>query len=474
MFPYSHTKITATIGPACSSKEVLKQLIEEGVDVCRLNLSHGTHVEHKAVINFIHELNQELGSNVAILADLQGPKLRIGDVEGNSIELKDGSLINLVNTPCIGTPERLYLSYGSLPKDIQPGEPILIDDGKLKLEVVETNGIDCVKAKVIHGGILSSKKGVNLPSTKISLPSLTEKDIADAEFLLGEEIDWIALSFVRYVTDIFDIKDLIKKRKKNVRVIAKIEKPEALEDIDNIIDLADGIMIARGDLAVEVDFNKVPVLQKEIVRKCIGFGKPVIIATQMLESMITNFRPTRAETNDVANAVLDGADSVMLSGETSVGRYPVEVIRTMQKIIKWTEEKGGHIIQEHVPKGIYKSFLPDSICYNAVKMGVQTKASSIIAFTWSGYTAFRLASHRPGCNIYAFTNNRRILRALSLVWGVRAFYIDEFERIDLAIKFTIDFLREGGFVQEDDVVVHVGSTPISKRGQTNMIKLSYL
>ena len=470
----SRTKITATLGPACASRDVLRKMFKEGVDMCRLNFSHSNYDEHLKMIGLIRELNEEMGTHVAILADLQGPKLRIGEVENNCVVLTENNILQLVTEPCLGTQEKVYISYTQLPLDVKRGDSILIDDGKLKLEVVDTNGRDCVTTRVVHGGSLSSRKGVNLPDTKISLPSLTPKDIQDANWALGHDVDWIALSFVRHVTDIIDLKNLIKKNRKTARVIAKIEKPEALEEIDNIIDMTDGIMIARGDLGVEVSFDRVPLIQKNIIRKCIDHARPVIIATQMLESMIHNFRPTRAEANDVANAVLDGADCLMLSGETSVGKYPAEVIRAMQSIIDWTEQNGSHYIREHAPKGLSTSFLPDSICYIAVKMAEQTEASAIITFTNSGYTALRIASHRPRARIFAFTPNMKLLPLLSPVWGVRVFYMEKFERIDEAINHSLRFLLSGKLISENDVVVHVGSTPMIKRGQTNMLKLSYV
>jgi len=470
----SHTKVVATLGPASAKKEVLAKMFEEGIDVCRLNFSHGSHEDHLKSIKLINELNKSYTSNVAILADLQGPKLRIGEVENNAVNLADGEEISFVNTPCMGNKERVYMSYEPLASDVNAGETILVDDGKIKLEVIETNKKDTVRMKVICGGILSSKKGVNLPNTKISLPSLTEKDRKDAGFALEHGVDWIALSFVRSVTDILEIKELIKKsRRPSARVIAKVEKPEALNEIDQIIDMSDGIMVARGDLGVEIPFDKVPLIQKDIVSKCISRSKPVIVATQMMESMIINFRPTRAEANDVANAVLDGADALMLSGETSMGKYPVEVVRSMQRIIDWTE-RGYHYYRHHPPLEFSRTFLSDSICYNACKMAEQARARAIITFTHSGYTAFQIASHRPSANIFAFTDNDRILRKLSLVWGVRAYRSDVFENIDEYINHSIRRLLEMKLIREEDVVVHVGSTPILERGKTNMIKLSYV
>jgi pyruvate kinase len=471
---HSQTKIIATIGPACSSKEILKEMFKAGINVCRLNFSHGTHEEHAQVIKTINELNLELESNVAILADLQGPKLRIGEVENNKVLLTNGETIEFTNKECPGTKQMVYLDYADFAKDVNIGDVILIDDGKIKLEVEKTNKKDLVTAKIIYGGILSSRKGVNLPDTKISLPSLTKKDIRDVQFALDMDVDWIALSFVRTVTDIIDLQEIIKKRRKNSLVIAKIEKPEALDEIDNIIDMSKGIMIARGDLAVEVSFDHVPLIQKSIIKKCINQGKPVIIATQMMESMIHNFRPTRAETSDVTNAVLEGADALMLSGETSIGKYPVEVIKNMQRIINWAEKHGFQFIREHAPEGMSKSFLPDSICYNACKMADQTKARAIITFTHSGYTAFRIASHRPNADIFAFTNNEKLLHILSLVWGVRAYYLDKYDKISEAISTSVNILKEKGVLKSEEAVIHVGSIPLNQRGKTNMIKLSYV
>jgi pyruvate kinase len=470
----SQTKIVATLGPASSSKEVLSRMIHEGVDVFRLNFSHSKQEEHLKLINLIKELNIELSTNVSILADLQGPKLRVGEIENNHIELIEGDIITFITEKCLGTKEHIYMSYKEFPKDVNIGEAILIDDGKIKLEVIETNKINSVKAKVIYGGPLSSKKGVNLPNTKVSLPCLTEEDISNANFALEQEVDWIALSFVRSASDILDLKELIKKKKGHAGVIAKIEKPEALKEIDQIIDLTDGIMVARGDLGVEVPFDEVPIIQKLIVKKCIDRSKPVIIATQMMESMITNFRPTRAEANDVANAVLDSADALMLSGETSVGKYPAETIYSMQKIIDYTESKGKPFNMQHEPTKGTPTFHADSICFNATRMAQQINAKAIVAFTHSGYTVLRLSSHRPESEIFAFTNNVKLLRKLSLVWGVRTFYVKTYDKIDEAINESIKILKEKNLINEGDTLVHVGSTPLNLKGRTNMMKVSYI
>lgn len=469
----SQTKIITTIGPSSASKEILRRLIQEGIDVCRLNFSHGKQEDHLKVIKYVLELNQELNTDVAVLADLQGPKIRIGDVEENRIELSEGSKVEFVNEPCIGTSEKLYLSYLEFARDVNVGDAILLDDGKLKMEVLETNKKDKVIAKVIFGGVLSSKKGVNLPNTKISMPSLTEKDKNDAIFALDNGVDWIALSFVRSAADLIPLKDIIKHQKKNTGIIAKIEKPEALNDIDNIIDISNGIMVARGDLGVEVPFDQVPLIQKDLVSRCIAKAKPVIIATQMLESMITNFRPTRAEANDVANAVFDGADALMLSAETSAGKYPVEAVKAMQSIIDWSE-RGFIYNRETLPAFNTRTFLPDSICLNSCRLASQTNAKAIVTFTNSGYTAYKISSYRPKAAIYAFTRNPALIRKLSLLWGVKAFYFENHEKIDDAINYSIQVLKAESLLKANDVVVHAGSTPFEERGQTNMIKVSYV
>jgi len=467
------TKVLATIGPACSSPEILEKMVLEGMNLCRLNFSHGAHEDHQKVIQNIRMIDKKLGTNIAIIADLQGPKLRVGEIENNSIELISGEILNIITKDCIGTTKKVSVSYPQLPQDVKKGARILIDDGKIQLEVVETNQKDLVKTRILNGGILSSKKGVNLPNTKISQPSLTPKDILDAEFALKHDVDWIALSFVRSATDIVDLRDIVKKQKKSTRIIAKIEKPEALYEIDNIIDVSHGIMVARGDLGVEVSFDKVPMIQKDIIKKCINLAKPVIIATQMMESMIDNFRPTRAEASDVANSVLDGADCLMLSGETSVGKHPVEVIKNMKQIIHSTESKGLHYIREHFPTQVSMSFLPDTISYNASQMAEKGNARAIISFTHSGYTTIRISSHRPSAEIYAFTNNKKILKGLSILWGVRQFYVETYKDINEAINASTKILKKHKLINEGDVVIHLGSIPLNHKGQTNMMKISY-
>jgi pyruvate kinase len=469
---HSQTKVIVTLGPASNSKGIILQMINEGVDVFRLNFSHSTKDEHLKLINIIKQINLELGTNVSILADLQGPKLRVGNIENDLLNLGIGDIITFVTEKCIGTRDHIYMSYQEFPEDVNSGETILIDDGKIKLEVIETNKNDIVKAKVIYGGPLSSNKGVNLPDTKVSLPCLSDKDITNAVFALDHDVDWIGLSFVRKASDILELKNLIKGKKGHAGVIAKIEKPEALLELDQIIDLADGVMVARGDLGVEVPFDQVPLIQKLIIEKCIMRSKPVIVATQMMESMIINFRPTRAEANDVANAVLDGADALMLSGETSVGKYPVETINSMQRIIDYTENHGNPFNKQHAPIEGSTTFPAYSICFHASQLAQQMGAKAIIAFTHSGYTAIRISSHRPEASIYAFTNNKKLLQKISLVWGIRPFYLHTYNDLDKAIQESIEMLRDKKLLTEGDCVIHVGSTPLNLHGRTNMMKVS--
>lgn len=469
---HSRSKIVATIGPACNNMNTLREMILEGIDVCRLNFSHGEHSDHEKVIYLIKELNKELKTNVAILADLQGPKLRIGEVENNGVELINGKELIFTSEKCIGTSEKVYMSYKPLSKDVQKGEIILVDDGKIKLEVIDTNGTNEVKTKIISGGILSSKKGVNLPNTNISLPSLTSKDIEDVNFVLDFDIDWVALSFVRNAKDIQQLRDIIQKKGKTTSIIAKIEKPEALKDLDNIIECTDGVMVARGDLGVEIPFEEVPVIQKEIVFKCVTNAKPVIIATQMMESMITNFRPTRAEATDCANAVIEGADALMLSGETSVGKYPIEVIRSMQHLISATEGKGFEFEYKNKPDAKEKSNLPKAVCYNACEMAKLSEAKGLVVFTFSGRSAKLVASMRPSANIYAFTPNKQVMNHLSLVKGVQCYFLEQDPLINDAIANANLILQKNGHAKTGDIMVYIGGIPMLKRGPVNMMKIA--
>ena len=444
----------------------------EGLDVCRLNFSHGTYEDHENAINIIKELNSELKSNISILVDLQGPKLRIGKIENNYTELIAGNTIQFVTEACLGTSDRVTMSYKNFPMDVMPGEHVLVDDGKIKLEVLETNRKDTVILKILNGGTLSSNKGVNLPNTNISLPSLTEKDISDVNFALKHNIQWIALSFVRNVKDVISLKEIINASGKFIKVIAKIEKPEAVEAIDEILDYTDGLMIARGDLGVETPFNRVPILQKQLVRKCIMKGKPVIIATQMMEGMITNFLPTRAEATDVSNAVLDGADAVMLSGETSVGKHPIEVIVNMQKVICATEESGFYLHHDHPLDKTSETYIPELVCYNACEIADQINAKGIVVFTYSGGTALRIAGFRPNTRIFAFTADDLVMKQLSLVRGVDGFPVEKKVDIREAMDQAIEILKHHNLIKTGDKLVYVGGIPMSKREPVNTINIA--
>ncbi|MBL7914864.1 MAG: pyruvate kinase [Bacteroidia bacterium] len=468
------TKIIATMGPASMAPGVLEAMIKAGVNVCRINASHGDHAMHQEAIDMVRKLNEDKKLKVAVLYDLQGPKMRIGDIENNLIHLTEDETLILTIVKCIGTKEKIQIKYPLFHDDVHVGDTVLIDDGKIELQVIAKAEKEEVTAKVIHGGPLSSKKGINLPYTKISLPSLTEKDKEDLEFALKNNVEWIGLSFVRSATDISELKEIIKQNNKTTRVIAKIEKPEAVRDIDNIVKATDAIMVARGDLGVEMAMEKVPVIQKMLVSKAIAASKPVIIATQMMESMILNYRPTRAETNDVANAVFDGADALMLSAETSVGQFPVKVIESMTKIIAMVESESV-IYNRHIqPVKHSKSFISDSVCYNSCVMAQQSGAKAIIAMTHSGYTAYRISSQRPDCNIFIFTDNRSILNMLSLVWGVQAFFYNKYESTDNTIKDIKFFLKEKGYLETGDMAINVFSTPLDERGMANTIKLNVI
>lgn len=468
------TKIVATLGPASSDKETLRQMFLSGLNVCRLNFSHGSHEDHAGVVKTIRELNDETGLNVAILADLQGPKIRTNEMENNGVELVNGSIVTIGIEKVLGTAERFSINYEKLPQDVQAGERILLDDGKLALEVVATDGKKEFTAKVIHGGILSSKKGVNFPNTRISMPSLTPKDLEDLDFALSQDVDWIGLSFVRSARDIIELKHIIATKNAKAKVIAKIEKPEAIDDIDEIIRESDGLMVARGDLGVEVPFQKVPLIQKMLITKCITQAKPIIVATQMMETMINNITPTRAEVNDVANAVLDGADAVMLSGETSVGKFPVEVIKTMANIVSEMEQFDGIYNKEELPERNQARFITDSICFNACRLSQRVEANAILTMSFSGYTAYKIASQRPKSTIFVFTSNKQILTQLNLVWGVRAFYYDKQISTDHTIADIKYLLKKENLLNEGDLVINVASIPLEELGSSNMLKLSYV
>lgn len=470
--PEKRTKIVATIGPACSAKETIHGMMLAGVNVFRLNFSHAKYEELAQVIIHIRSLDKELGTTTAILGDLQGPKIRIGEMENNGVPLSVGDQILMTTQPCIGNAERIYINYEAFPKDVKPGDMILLDDGKIKMEVLETNLVDTVRVLVIHGGILSSKKGVNLPNSNVSLPSLTEKDIRDLDFILEQQLDWVALSFVRQANDIYDLKARIAAKRKNILVVAKIEKPQAVANIQGIVAAADGIMVARGDLGVEYPIEKLPLIQKAIVKASLEMSKPVIIATQMMESMITSFMPTRAEANDVANAVLDGADALMLSGETSVGQHPIQVVEYMTKIIVNVEE-GADIYYRNINLDKNSpTYLSDSLCYTAVKTAKHINAKAIVGMTKSGYTAYKVCSFRPSAKVFIFTPDRQLMARLALVWGVETFFYNKLTSTDETIQDVLKMLLKQGKLNFGDIVINTGSMPIQQKLRANMMKIS--
>ncbi|MBL7730607.1 MAG: pyruvate kinase [Chitinophagaceae bacterium] len=471
---YKRTKIVATVGPACDSYEQLLELVRAGVNVFRLNFSHGSHEDKLKIIDYIYQINKTEPYNISVLADLQGPKLRVGELEGGSIEIKEDDILTFTNEKVIGTKEKIYVSYPNLHADVKVGEKILLDDGKLEVVVKEITAEKNVKVQVTLGGLLLPKKGVNLPDTKISLPSLTEKDLADLAFILDKRIDWVALSFVRKPDDIIDLKKRLKDGGSKAKVIAKIEMPEALENLRDIIVESDGVMIARGDLGVELPIEEVPLIQKDIIKKCLHRAKPVIVATQMMESMIDRTKPNRSEITDVANAVLEGADAVMLSGETATGKYPRLVVETMTKIILEIEAKAYDYNREEMlrPQAHSPSFLSDAICYNACKLAEDVNADAIIGMTQSGYTGFMLSSYRPKALLYVFTKERSLVNQLSLSWGVRAFYYDEEESLDDIFSDQINILKERNFLNNGNIVVSTGSTPVHLHLPTNVLKIA--
>jgi pyruvate kinase len=468
------TKIVATVGPACDTYDKLLELVRAGVNVFRLNFSHGAHEDKKKIIDSIRKINATEPYNIAILGDLQGPKLRVGEIENNALPVKEGDILKLTNEKCIGTMEKIYVSYPNLAGDVVVGNTIMIDDGKIEVVVQEVMPNTDVKVKVKLGGIISSKKGLNLPDTKISLPALTEKDLKDLDFIIGEQLDWVALSFVRKVEDIKGIKKILKEKASKTKVIAKIEMPEALDNIREIILESDGIMVARGDLGVEVPIEKVPFIQRQIIRKCLHRGKPVIVATQMMESMIDRVKPNRSESTDVANAVLEGADAVMLSGETATGAHPALVVETMRKIIIEAEKSEYRYNRDEDIKPLPHSptYISDAVCSTACKLAENTNANALIGMTQTGYTAFMLSCYRPKSHLYIFTKERSLVNQLSLSWGVRAFFYDEEQSLDEIVADQISILKERGFIRAGEVVVNTGSTPVELHLPTNTIKVS--
>ncbi len=467
------TKIVATLGPASSSKEVIKEMIDAGVNVFRINFSHADYEDVKERIQIIRNLNQEFGYTTSILADLQGPKLRVGVMKEDVVVKKGDKITFTTAEDILGTAEKVYMKYNTFPKDVNPGEKILLDDGKLIFKVVSTDKNTEVVAEVLQGGALKSKKGVNLPNTKVSLPALTKKDIKDTLFAIENNVDWIALSFVRTPKDLEDLQDLITKNSKHkIPIIAKIEKPEAVENIDKIVAFCDGLMVARGDLGVEIPAEEVPLIQKKLIHRAKTARIPVIVATQMMETMITSLTPTRAEVNDVANSVMDGADAVMLSGETSVGNYPVQVIETMTKIIKSVEDSPLIKVPLNPPTVKTIRYITKSICYHAALMADAINAKAITTLTNSGYTAFQISAWRPKAHILVFTSNKNILTQLNLLWGVRAFYYDKLSSTDETIEEINQICHEKNYVFKGDMIINLAAMPVVDKGMVNTLRVS--
>ena len=469
------TKIVATLGPSSSDRETIKDMMVAGVNIFRINFSHADFEAAKQRIELIRELNKELGFNVGVLADLQGPKLRVGKMKDGVVVEKGDRIVFTTKKIEEGTADHVYMNYQSFPKDVKAGERILLDDGKLIFEVTSTDGQSEVVASVVQGGPLKSNKGVNLPNTEVSLPALTEKDVKDAVFAIEQEVDWIALSFVRHKEDLLALKKLIKKHSSfDIPIISKIEKPQALDNIDEIIDHSNGLMVARGDLGVEVPAEGVPLIQKNLVLKAKAARIPVIIATQMMESMIEGLTPSRAEVNDVANSVMDGADAVMLSSETSVGKYPVEVIQTMRKIVVHVEK--SPLIHKHsqAPQNKNDRFITKSTCYHAALMATEIEAKAICTLTNSGYTAYQISAWRPDSSILVFTSNRRILAQLNLLWGVKCHYYDRFVSTDETVVDVNLIAKEKGYVKTGDSLVNLLAMPVANKGMVNTLRVSVI
>ena len=466
------TKIVATLGPACSTKEIIESMIQAGVNVFRINFSHAEYADVEERVNIIRDINKKTHFNVAVLADLQGPKLRVGVMQEGAI-LNPGDTFTFTTEKCEGTKEKAFMTYQNFPKDVQKGEQILVDDGKLLFEVTDTDRDKNVTTKVIRGGELKSKKGVNLPNTNISLPALTEKDREDAIFAMKLDVDWIALSFVRTTEDLIELQEMIKKHSEHkIPIIAKIEKPEAVANIDKITPYCDALMCARGDLGVEVPMEEVPLIQKRLVSKAKKAHIPIIIATQMMETMIENQVPTRAEVNDVANSIMDGADAVMLSGETSVGKFPLEVIMQMRKIIESVENSPLISVPADTIKSINDRFISKTICHQVALMANNIDAQVITTLTDSGYTAFQISSWRPKSNILVFSSNRRILAMLNLLWGVKGIYYDKFVSTDQTIEDINNLAFERGFLNEGDYAINITSMPVKQRGKANTMRIT--
>ena len=469
------TKIIATLGPSSTEKPMLKALVKEGVNVFRVNFSHANHNEVKQTVLNIREISSALNIHVAILGDLQGPKIRLGIVK-DDVYIENGENISITTDEIeFGNSSLVSINYKDFPKDVSKGEKILVDDGKLILKVLETNKKNLVKAEVIQGGELKSRKGVNLPNTKLSLPALTDKDRADALFAVENNFDWLALSFVRSKKDVYELEELINKNSKDkIPIIAKIEKPEAILNLDAILHAADGLMVARGDLGLEIPAEEVPLKQKLMVNMAKKARKPIIIATQMMESMIDSLTPSRAEVNDVANSVMDGADAVMLSGETSVGQYPIEVIQTVGKIIRGVENSPLIQVPDTLPEIHSKRVITKAVCFQACNIANELEASAICTLTNSGYTAWQISSWRPSSVILVFTSNKRILSQLCLLWGVRCVFYDNFVSTDKTVEEVNALAVKKGFVKKGDLVINLAAMPVVEKGKVNTLRISRL
>lgn len=484
---FSRTKIVATIGPASQSKEMLQKMIEAGMNVARLNFSHGNHEQHARQVNLIRDFNEKLDARVAILQDLQGPKIRMGEIEP-PFQIKVGDVLTFKTDIEEVVDGMLPIQYPAFAEDVEAGEPILVNDGKVELRVLETNKVNEVKLLVEFGAEIAKRKGVNLPKTHLSTPSITEKDTYDLKFAAKHGVDWLALSFVRSADDIKYLRHLLlrsfvedlgkteeeaKAAAKKIKIISKIEKPEAMDCLDEIIEVSDGIMVARGDLGVEIPMEDVPAAQKRIVRKANNAAKPVIVATQMMASMVTARRPTRAEASDVATAVVDGADAVMLSEETATGDHPPLVIKSMKRIIKGVEKEDKSLFHRNMElTGKEIQVEGRSIIIAACSLSKKVKAKAIVVMTRSGYTAFQIARSRPKADVYAFTDNKELVTTLNLVWGIRAFYFKGHESTDIVIPKVQEILKEKGLIKPGDTVINTASMPLHTVGHTNMLKIT--
>lgn len=466
------TKIVCTLGPSSNTPEGIERLFRAGMNVVRINFSHGSHEVHKRTIGLVRDVAKKYQYSIPVLMDLQGPKIRVGKMKDDAQILTEGEMVRITTSDVEGTSELIPIDYPDLAADAKEGNQILVDDGLLELRIVKKEEKDLL-AKVIVGGLLKSRKGVNLPDVDITMSSLTEKDIKDLEFGLSVGVDFVAMSFVRTARDIQEVVSRVRAADSNAAIIAKIEKPEAVDHIDEIIEEADGIMVARGDLGIEIPSEQVPLVQKKIIDRCRVGGKPVITATQMLDSMINNPRATRAESSDVANAVIDGTDAVMLSGETAVGQYPVEAVKTMAKIIRSVEENAKiyNSLGYRKPDWKEKQVI-ESLAYSCVMMAENVDARAISTITHSGNTARRIAKFRPAVPIVAFTESRIVRRQLNLVWGVRSVRLRELFDTDKSVKMMENHLVENGLLEKGDRVIIATGMPLAQRGRTNMIKVS--